>query len=359
MNSLDYAKAGAKTLMDKFKPEELPPTHRFHYHQGVFLTGVERIYELTGDKKYRDYIRAWVDFNVDKDGNAPNCFLTEFDDMQPGMLLFNLYKETGEERYKILLDKIADSIESYPTNAKGGVWHKNFMKNQMWLDSMYMMGVVSSMYAKYCDRPYLFEKVYTQMALMRDYMTDENTGLMYHVWDDSKQCEFTDNESGLSSTFWGRAIGWYAAGVAEILEYLPENHPKRDEFIQAEINLLNAVKKFQDKETGLWYQVVDKTDDKRNWLETSCSALFVYAAAKSYRLGIIDDSFKDMILEGYRGVLSKTNLDGEHLNVTGVCIGTGVGTLEQYFERPTVENDLHGMGAFLLMSTEIYKAFKE
>ena len=58
-------------------------------------------------------------------------------------------------------------------------------------------------------------------------------------------------------------------------------------------------------------------------------------------------------------MLSKTNLDGEHLNVTGVCIGTGVGTLEQYFERPTVENDLHGMGAFLLMSTEIYKAFKE
>ena len=359
MNSLDYAKAGAKTLMDKFKPEELPPTHRFHYHQGVFLTGVERIYELTGDKKYRDYIKAWVDFNVDKDGNAPNCFLTEFDDMQPGMLLFNLYKETGEERYKILLDKIADSIESYPTNAKGGVWHKNFMKNQMWLDSMYMMGVVSSMYAKYCDRPYLFEKVYTQMALMRDYMIDKNTGLMYHVWDDSKQCEFTDKESGLSSTFWGRAIGWYAAGVPEILEYLPENHPKRDEFIQAEINLLNAVKKFQDKETGLWYQVVDKTDDKRNWLETSCSALFVYAAAKSYRLGIVDDSFKDMILSGYRGVLSKTNLDGEHLNVTGVCIGTGVGTLEQYFERPTVENDLHGMGAFLLMSTEIYKAFKE
>lgn len=222
--------------MDKFKPEELPPTHRFHYHQGVFLTGVERTYELTDDKKYRDYIKAWVDFNVDKDGNAPNCFLTEFDDMQPGILLFNLYKETGEERYKILLDKIADSIESYPTNAKGGVWHKNFMKNQMWLDSMYMMGVVSSMYAKYCDRSYLFEKVYTQMALMRDYMTDKNTGLMYHVWDDSKQCEFTDNESGLSRTFWGRAIGWHAAGVAEILEYLPENHPKRDEFIQAEKN---------------------------------------------------------------------------------------------------------------------------
>ena len=54
-----------------------------------------------------------------------------------------------------------------------------------------------------------------------------------------------------------------------------------------------------------------------------------------------------------RGVINKTNFDGGMLNVTGVCVGTNVNYLDYYFDRPIVTNDLHGMGAFLLMCTEV------
>jgi unsaturated rhamnogalacturonyl hydrolase len=355
MDALTYAKLGANTIMKKFKPAELPPNHRFHYHQGVFLVGVERIYQITKDETYRCYIKEWVDFNIDEDGDAPNCVMTEFDDIQPAILLFDLYHTTKDERYKKVLDRLYDKIEKWPTNAKGGIWHKYQNKNQMWLDSMYMMGVITSMYAYEFGEEYLFEKVYTQMKLMKDNMTNPETGLMYHMWDDSKKEKHVDPKTGLVKVSWGRAIGWFAVAVAEILEYLPKNHHLRQEFIKAEQDILNALKQYQDKKTGLWYQVVDKADDERNWLETSCSALFTYAMAKSLRLGIIDESFQDSMMKGYHGVLSKTKVQDETLTVTGVCIGTGVGEPEYYYERDTVENDLHGMGAFLLMCTEIYK----
>ncbi len=354
-NALEYAKSGAAAIMGKFTPETLPPSNRFHYHQGVFLAGVERIYKLTRDEKYRDYIKAWADNHIDENGEASTCYLTEFDDIQPGILLFDLYRTTGDERYKKMLDTMHKAIMMWPTNAKGGVWHKYHTPNQMWLDTMYMMGLFSAMYAAEFDSPYTFEKIHMQMKLMRTYMKDEESGLLYHMWDDSKAVPLVDKKSGLIRRCWGRAIGWYVVALAEILEYLPKEHHLRKDFIDTEIELLNALVKYQDKQSGLWYQIVNMPEDPRNWEESSCSALFTYAMAKSLRLGIIGESFRENIMLGYKGVLSKTELRDGVLVMKDICIGTGFGTLEFYFDRPTVENDLHGMGAFLLMCTEIYK----
>lgn len=359
MTALDYAKMGAAAIMNKFTAETLPPTGRFHYHQGVFLAGVERIYQLTGDEKYRTYIKNWVDLNIDENGASESCHLTEFDDIQPGILLFDLYRTTGDERYKKMLDRMNDVLEKWPTNAKGGVWHKYHNKNQMWLDTMYMMGVISAMYAKEFDNPYMFEKIHKQMMLMREYMTNPETGLLYHMWDDSKVVPMVDRKNGLIKQHWGRAIGWYVVAIAEILEYFPKEHHLRQDFIGIEVEVLNSLVKYQDEESGLWYQLVDKTKDPRNWKETSCSALFTYAMAKSLRLGIIDASFKENIIKGYRGVLSKVKLCDDIVGLTDICIGTGFGTEQFYFDRPTVENDLHGMGAFLLMCTEVYKIIED
>lgn len=355
--ALDYAKMGAAAIMDKFTPETLPPAGRFHYHQGVFLAGVEKLYNITGDEKYRNYIKEWVDLNIDSNGNSTTCYLTEFDDIQPGILLFDLYKTTGNERYKKMLDRMIRAIEMWPTNAKGGVWHKYYNPNQMWLDSMYMMGYFSSKYAAEFKHTYMFEKVYTQMKLMYENMRNPKTGLLYHMWDDSKAVPVTDRESGLIKHHWGRAIGWYVVALAEILELMPKEYHLRQEFADIEAELLTVLAKYQDKDSGLWYQLVDKADDQRNWQESSCSALFTYAMAKALRIGIIDESFKENIIKGYNGVLSMTEMRDGVFTLTGVCIGTGFGngTEQFYFDRPVVENDLHGMGAFLLMCTEINK----
>lgn len=353
--ALDYAKMGADTLMRKFTVDILPPRERFFYTQGVFLSGMERVYLLTGDKKYYQYIKDWVDHYIDEHGNVRfDTRSRQFDCMQPAILLFNLYKETGDERYKAVLDKFAPMVEMWPTNAMGGFWHKYEHANQMWLDGLYMIGPYSVMYAHHYNKPYFYETVYQQMELMRRNMTDPKTGLLYHAWDDSKQIDWADKITGLSQIFWGRAIGWYAVAIFDILDYLPEDHPRRIEFINAGLDIINAVLRFQDEETGLWYQVVNKGEDSDNWLEVSCSCLYTYAIAKAVRKGFLHKSYARHIHKAYKGIINTLTFEGDDLIVSGICVGTNVGDYEFYIKRPTVQNDLHGMGAFLLMCTEYF-----
>jgi unsaturated rhamnogalacturonyl hydrolase len=193
-------------------------------------------------------------------------------------------------------------------------------------------------------------------------MTDPVTGLLYHAWDDSSEVDWADKRTGLSSQFWGRAIGWYAVAHLEILDCLPAGHPYRSELINAERDLVNALIRYQDDSggagDGLWYQVVDRGDDPRNWHETSCSCLFLYAIAKSVRTGILDKSYARYADKAWAGVARTVKVEGDSLTVPKVCVGTCVGDYDFYLARPTVENDLHGMGAFLLAATEYHRMKK-
>ena len=358
--ALDYAMMGADTLIRKFPASELPPKDRFHYHQGVFLSGMERIYLLTKSKKYYDYIKDWIDYYVDENGKIRfDVHARQFDDMQPAILLFNLYKETRDERYRKVLDDFVPIVEMWPTNAMGGFWHKYDRNNQMWLDGLYMIGPYSVMYAHYYNKPYFYETMYQQMDLMRRYMTDPKTGLLYHAWDDSKAVDWADKETGLSAEFWGRAMGWYAVAIMDILDYIPEGHKRRHEFIGAGLDIINALIRFQDEETGLWFQVVDKGGEKGNWRETSCTCLYTYAIAKAMKKGLLHRSFSKYIHRAYEGVIKSLTFEGEDLIISNICIGTSVGDYQFYIDRPTVQNDLHGMGAFLLMCTEYYDTCKQ
>ena len=353
--ALDYAIQGSETLMRKFTVEQLPPAPRFHYHQGVYLSGVQRTYALSGKKNLGDYVKDWIDYYVDADGKLLHTEMNQFDDMQPAILMFDLYKETKDERYRKAMDSLVPYVKQWPKNAQGGFWHKFFRENQMWLDTLYMIGPFCAMYANILgEEPYLNEVIYQNMNLMRRNMTDPKTGLLYHAWDDSKVIDWADPKTGTSAHFWGRAIGWYAVAILDILDYLPEDHPRRQEFIDAERDIIDALIRFQDEESGLWYQVVDRGDDPKNWHETSCSSLYTYSIAKAVKVGILDKTYLKYATKGYEAVIATLDFEGEDLILSNVCIGTGVGDYDFYLNRPTVQNDLHGMGAFLLMCTEYY-----
>jgi unsaturated rhamnogalacturonyl hydrolase len=353
--ALDYAKMGADTLIRKYAVEALPPANRFHYHQGVFLSGVERLWLLSKEQRYYDYIKAWLDYYIDENGSIRfDDNARQFDDMQPAILLFNVYKKTGDPRYKKILDTFAPIVEMWPTNARGGFWHKYDQPNQMWLDGLYMIGPWAAMYARHFDKPYLYEKIYQQMNLMRRNMTDGATGLLYHGWDDSKISAWADKQTGLSPAFWGRAIGWYAVAIMDILDYLPVEHERRRAFENAAIDIINALVRFQDEASGLWFQVVDEGKRAGNWLETSCSCLYTYAIARAIKAGLLHQSYAKYAHRAYEGIIATLAVEGGDLILSKVCIGTEVGDYDFYIKRPTVQNDLHGMGAFLLMCTGYY-----
>lgn len=347
---LDYAVWAVETMRRKFKACELPPVTRFHYHQGVFLTGVKLTAGVASDKEkeYKQYIKEYVDSCIDEQGNFIRCDLTQFDDMEPGVHLFSIYEATGDEKYKRLLDILMDAVRKYPRIATGGFYHKGKCHNQMWLDGLYMAGPLCCMYGRYFNEPEWFDDTYKQITLMRQYTKDALTGLWYHAYDDSRQAEWADKETGCSPEFWGRSIGWVPMALLDDLEYIPEDYAHRQEIIDILVDLIKSICRFQS-ESGMWYQVVNKAEDEKNWPETSCTCLYVAAISRAVKLGYLPASYLEYAKKGYEAVIKSLKTEGDDLIIGNICVGTGVGDYTHYINRPTEANDLHGAGAFLIM----------
>ena len=377
LTPLQYGELALKTIMDTYTPDTLPPKGMLFYHQGVFLSGMENIYFLTKDKKYFEYIKAYIDCTIGENGEVYGiCHeitewgsdkpwlerlnlvsLTMLDCKQPSVLMYNLYDETGDKKYLNAAKTIGASMYFWPVNCYGGYWHMMTQPNQMWLDGAYMAGPLSVMYSNRFDDNTLAERAINQILLMHKNMKDENTGLYYHGWDESKAMPWADKETGLSSHFWGRALGWYAVAILDILDYIPEGHPKRAELCKIEKDLLDSLIKYQDKKTGMWYQVVDRIDAKDNWVESSGTCLFIYSYAKALRKGIVQGKEYEYVLKkAYNGIIERLYFDeNDKLIIDNICVGTCIddGTYEHYINRDTVNNDLHGSGAFVLMCAEM------
>ncbi len=345
---IDYAQAAVDTMMRKFKAADLPPRGHFHYHQGVFLSGVYQTFLLCGKEEYFQYGKDWVDSVIDEEGNVLDFDPGQLDDIQPGILLFPLYERTGEEKYRKALDKLVPILLDYPKNKEGGFFHKKWLPHQMWLDGLYMAGPISVQYAYLTgDRRYL-DLAVEQAHLMEEKTRDPKTGLWHHAWDSSGKASWADPQTGLSPEFWGRSIGWVPVALLDELDFIKPGTAEYDSLSRMTKELLQAVIPYQSEE-GRWYQVVDKGGEPGNWLENSCSCLFVSAIAKAVEKGILGKEYLDAAGRGYEGVIRSLSWNGEDLLIGDVCIGTEVGDYEHYCNRPVSINDLHGVGAFLLM----------
>lgn len=350
--ALEYAKMACDTMMETWRAEELPPKGHFHYHQGVFLSGVQKIYGLTGEEKYYQYAKDWVDSIIGEDGTIKNFNPGQLDDIQPGILLYQIYDKTGDSRYRNTLDTLAQLIRDFPKNAEGGFWHKEGNKEQMWLDGLYMAGPVCTRYAKTFGYPEYYDISAFQALLMKKKTKDFKTGLWYHAWDCSRSARWADPETGLSPEFWGRSIGWVPVAVLDELDDLPQDHKDRQELERLVSELLQAVCRYQDGESGLWYQVTDQGGREGNWLESSCTCLFTAAICKAVRLGILDEAYLETARKGYQGIIDRLKYRDGRVIIDNICVGTGVGDYAHYCGRPTGENDLHGVGAYLIMCAE-------
>ena len=348
---VEYAKDACETMMRKFKAEDLPPKGHFHYHQGVFLSGVNKTYQICKENRYLQYIRDWVDSVIDENGNRKKYEPRSLDDIQPGILFYPLLDATGDEKYKKALDILMELMLEYPKNDVGGFWHQERFPDQMWLDGLYMGGPICAEYGKRFNKPEYFDMVIEQALLMQKHTIDKETGLLYHAWDSVKKEPWADPDTGLSAEFWGRSIGWVPVAILDDLDFIDAKHPRTDELVDMVVNLLKAVCNYQS-ECGLWYQVVNKGGIEGNWLETSCGCLFTAAICKAVRKGLLDDSYLSNAKKGFYATIDRLKWENGDVLIGDVCIGTGVGDYKHYCDRPTSTNDLHGVGAFLLMCAE-------
>ena len=299
------------------------------YHQGVVLKALMDLSQHTNDSRYFNYAHIYGDSIIARDGTIKTYKLESYniDLVNPGKILFALYNNTGDARYKQAIETLRGQMRTHPRTSQGGFWHKKRYPHQMWLDGLYMGSPFLAQYAKEFGEPALFDDVVNQVRLIAKHTYDPKTGLFYHAWDESKEQRWANKETGQSPNFWGRSIGWFAMSLVDVLDYLPEDHPGRKEVIEVVNKVAAGVKKYQDKKTGAWYQVVDQGSREGNYIESSASSMFVYFFYKAVRKGYLDKSYLKVADKGYEGLLKnfiREDADGT-ISITKCCAVAGLG----------------------------------
>lgn len=338
-------------------------TPKWNYTHGLVLMAMQKVSDKTGCEKYYEYAKAYADSMISHNGYKINRYSPEeynIDRINPGRILFPLYKKTKDAKYKNALALLRSQMLTHPRTTEGGFWHKKVYSHQMWLDGIYMASPFLAEYAKTFNEPELFDDVVNQILLIGEKTRDPETGLYCHGWDESRTQNWSDSITGQSPNFWSRSIGWYAMAMVDVLSFLPENYPKRNEIINIFSSLMQSLENFQDTKTGMWYQVTDKMDEEGNYQESTGSIMFIYSWIKGAQNGYLDKSYLEkgkIAYEQYIKRFVKKEEDGT-ISITDCCAVAGLGgrgndrngSFEYYISEPIRDNDPKATGPFILTS---------
>ena len=335
----------------------------WNYIDGCMITALLAMSDITGDARYFDFAESFIDWFVLDDGTIRTYDRKKYnlDDINEGRVLFPLYAKTGKEKYKKAAGNLYRQIQEQPRTFEGNFWHKAIYPNQVWLDGLYMAQPFYALYETTFGSGDVSDTL-SQIANVRLRMFDEARKLYYHGYDATRTIFWADPVTGCSKNFWLRSVGWFSVALVDLCEILP-NGAGRDRLCEIFNELIAGVAPYADKETGLYWQVVDQGGREGNYLETSGSSMLAYSMLKGARLGVLPKEYAAKGEKSFRGIVDKylSFTDGE-LNLGGICLVAGLGpednprrdgSYEYYISEPVVENDAKGVAPFVLCYTEI------
>lgn len=328
--------------------------NKWEYANGVMMIGMVKAAATFEKKEYAEYAFKNFDFVFRNQGYfkeryaknprtewAPFFRMNALDDCGAmAAALADVNDQQKNKQYREYLDKVGDYILNKQSRLADGTLCRTFpRKMTIWADDLYMsVPFLARMGRMTGDNKY-FDDAIAQVVHFNKHLYDSASGLYFHCW-------FSDVEQN-GVAHWLRCNGWIAMAQVELLNNLPAFHPKRNELIRLLTQQLVGMARFQDQ-GGLWHQVMDRSD---SYLETSGTAMFVYAVAKAVNEKWIPATYKSIAFEGWKKLTEKVKPDG---SVEDVCIGTGIAdNISFYYNRPKVLNDFHVLGAILLAATEM------
>ena len=331
---------------------------KWDYTAGLFTLSLLKLNEQVPDPHYVAFSTNAIGSFISPDGQIQRYKADDYqlDALNPGKTVLALWQLTKDPRYQKAAALLRKQLDTQPRTSDGGFWHKQRYPYQMWLDGLYMGAPFYAEYTKLFNGPESdYDDIVKQFRLIEEHLYDPKTGLYYHGWDEKKQQEWANPVTGTSSNFWGRGLGWYSMALVDVLDYLPENHPGRKDIIGQIKKVADGVVRWQDPASGLWWQVLNKGGQPGNYLEATASSMFVYSMAKAVNQGYLSHDYVPAILKGYRGIIThliKTDATGK-VTLTRCCSVAGLGygrdgSYQYYLREPVVDNDLKGIGPFIL-----------
>ncbi|RDY30385.1 glycosyl hydrolase family 88 [Lachnotalea glycerini] len=337
----------------------------WNYEDGCVLMGCVQLYRATGDSMYKDFIIEYMKQFINDDGTI-NHFEKEkynIDSIHTGKVLFFLYDETKEEKYKNAIENLMDQLREHPRTKSGNFWHKEIYPNQIWLDGLYMAQPFYMEYETKFENKEHYEDIVNQFKNVRKYIYDEEKGLYYHAFDEAKLQKWADKVTGKSPNFWLRAMGWYLMALIDTMDVMSKEIFEQYKALEGIFKeAVSGMLQYQDKESKLFYQLIDKGDIEGNYLETSGSSMVAYAIIKGCRLGVLSrEKYQKVGEEILYSIIDNMLIEENNIpKLSQICSVAGLGpkderdgSLEYYFSEPIVCDDHKGSGAFMMAYAQL------
>ena len=156
------------------------PAH-WNYIDGCMINSLYELYKTTGLEKYINFIKKFVDYYVFEDGTIRGYDPLKYstDDVCESRILFDLYNETKEEKYKKAIELSYSQVKNHPRTSTGNFWHKKIYPNQVWLDGLYMIQPFYVRYETIHGKKNYADTV-SQFKCVRNIMFDDKAKLYYH-----------------------------------------------------------------------------------------------------------------------------------------------------------------------------------
>jgi unsaturated rhamnogalacturonyl hydrolase len=336
-----------RRVVENFLPREHMPLGRdrvVHYAETCTWYGGLRFARVINDKALTDRLIARFEPLFTTEAKlVPKAI--NVDNAVFGAVPLELFIQTKDPRYLKMGIDLADQQwgpvpadlgpmpmrPNLQENVDAGLsWHTRF-----WIDDMYMITILQTQaYRATGDRRYLDRAALEAVAYL-DKLQQPN-GLFHHATD--------------VPFFWGRGDGWFAAGMAELLSTLPENHPHRARIMASYKKMMATLLQYQDPD-GMWHQLID---DPESWPETSSTGMFTFAFITGVKQGWLDAKvYAPAARKAWLRLITYLNPDGA---IRDICIGTGAQNSRQYYlDRQRLVGDFHGQAPLLWCATALLK----
>ena len=338
----------------------------WNYIDGCMISSLIQMYKTTKNEKYIEFVKKYVDYYVKEDGSILGYDIKKHstDDICESRVLFDLYDITKKEKYNKAIEYTFKQIKEQPRTKEGNFWHKEIYPNQVWLDGLYMAQPFYTRYMTLRGKK-VYQDIVNQFKNVFEIMYDKKDHLYYHGYDSARKLFWADKKTGLSKNYWLRAIGWYTVALVDVLDFMDEQlYDEYNTIKEIFKKTVEGILEYQDKDSKMFWQVVNCPNKKGNYLETSGSSMIAYALLKGARLNVLPERYSKIGAEIFNGICNKyltVNKDGD-LNLGGICLVAGLGpennlrrdgSYEYYISEPVVENDAKGVGPFIMAYTEM------
>ena len=309
----------------------------WEWPQGVAVYAMYKLYKATGNKQTLEDMRAWYARHLAKGLPSKNV-----NTMAPMLGMTLLYKETGDEPYRPIIEEWSQWVMTQmPRTQEGGLQHitsDDVNEQQLWDDTLYMTCLFLYQAGDALGREDMKQEAEYQFLLHIKYLHSPKTGLWYHGYCFQGRHHF-------GQAYWGRGNSWFTACAVDFAEWIPDG-PVRRLILNTWQEQCKALLSVQDPESGLWHTLLDQPD---SYLETSASAAIAYGLLKGSRLGLLDEDCRAAGEKALQGVIAQVAEDG---TVQGVSYGTPMGWTQDFYRTIPIQPTAYGQGLTFLMLTE-------